>query len=435
MRVWLLLLLLPLNLVAQVPKLKTGIEAFKNEDYQTAISLLDGVIAAKAKKQEQADAHYYRAESYVKLYQWAVQNRHEPFLHQYADAYASAVADFSRAAELDRDAWQTHVQRALQELYPDALRDGLLKLEQAKKESDSGERTALLQAAARVLHAVAKVQPQQYLPVDLLGQIAMQQAQYRQAEAYFRQSATLFAQYPPANPDLLAAYTYYRLALLYRHYLNGQTNAPEPAHTQTSLEFLRQAKGVLEAEYRRAARMAGKLSSKELERYQRQYNTIAQDFYYLELDLYLQLPHLHDEALVKLQDALRKDPNNYTLLIVYAQLQEGKDMALALQTYMKAVQLNPENYEANYHIGTIYVNEAARLEQEARRTADIDHYQHLNAQSREYMIKARPYLQAAYRSRPDSLEVVQALMQISLQLHAPHDYQQYKRRKMELGGG
>ena len=70
---------------------------------------------------------------------------------------------------------------------------------------------------------------------------------------------------------------------------------------------------------------------------------------------------------------------------------------------------------------------------EAKQTANIDRYQQLNVLSREYLAKARPYLQTAYRSDPDNLDLVNALLQVTLNLHLPDDYQRYKRKQMELG--
>lgn len=433
-RFW-LLLLLPVGLAAQAPKMKTGMNALKNEDYIGAINQFDGVILSAGKPEERAEAHYYRAESQVKLYQYALHNRHAPLLYAYADAYARACEDYTRAAELDKGAWAQSVQKELEALSPELTRDGLQKLEAAKKESDAAEKERLLQNATRCLQTAAKINSKQYLPADLLGQIALEQKQYRQAEQYLRDAATLFRQYPPESPDLLASYIYYRLALLHRHYLHrASADAPAPAQLQQALEYLRQAKSTLDAEYQRAGRLAGKLKSQELERYQKQFRAVQEDFYYLELDLYLQLPELHAEALTRFRDALQKEPKNYTLMLAYAQLLERNDMQQALAMYQKAALLQPDGYEANYHIGIIFVNEAARMEKEAAQTPSIDRFQQLNALSREYLAKARPHLQAAYRSRPDNMELVNALLQVTLNLHMPEDYQRYKTKQRELGG-
>ncbi len=431
-RFW-LLLLFPLSLGAQAPKLKSGMNALKSGDYATAIGRFDEIIQSSSKPDERAEAHFQRAESYVALYQDALRHKREPLLHTYADAYARACEDYLRAAELNRSAWQEPAARQLQALYPELVREGLQKLELAKKGSAPREKENLLMIATRCLQTAAGLQPQQYLPADLLGQIAIERGQYREAERHLRQSVVLFNQYPPESPDLLAAYTSYRLALLHRHYLNGRDGVPAHDAMREALEYLRQAKSTLEAEYRRAARMAGKLNSRELERYQRQYRSVSQDFYYLELDLYLQLPELHAEALTRFQDALRKDPENYTLTLAYAQLLEKNDLQQALAMYQKAALLRPDDFEAHYHIGIIFVNEAARMEKEAKLTPNIDRYQQLNALSREFLSKARPHLQTAYRSRPDNLDLVNALLQVSLNLHMPEDYQRYKKRQMELG--
>lgn len=429
----LLLLLLPLAVFAQNNKLKSGISALKSGEYADAISRFDGIIVQSSKPEERAEAHYYRAESYVKLYQEALHNRNLQQLRAYSDAYVRASEDYARAAELDKSAWQESAGKELLKLYPELVRDGLQKLEDAKKEKAPEQSSPLLRNAAQLLGVAAAQQPQQYLPADLLGQIAMEQQQYRQAEQYLRQAAVLFNQYPPENPDLLAAYIYYRLALLEYSYKYKGAGPPHTDQLRTALEYLRQAKSLLESEYRRAGRMAGKLKPQELERYQRQHRSVQQDFYYLELDLYLQLPELHHEAIGRFKEALRKEPDSYPLTMGYARLLEKNDLQQALAMYQKAAMLQPESFAANYHIGIIYVNEAARFEKEAKQTANIDRYQQLNALSREYLAKARPYLQTAYRSDPDNLDLVNALLQVTLNLHLPDDYRLYKRKQMELG--
>lgn len=427
-------LLLPLSLFAQNNKLKSGISAFKNGEYAEAISRLDGIILQSSKSEERAEAHFYRAETYVKLYQEALRQKHPSQISAYYDAYVRAADDYARAIELDKNTWQESVEKALSQLYPDMVRDGLQKLEDAKKEKSPEIKSALLLNTARLLGIAAAQQPQQYLPAYLLGQVVMEQQQYRQAEQYLRQAAVLFHQYPPEHPDLLAAYIYYRLALLQYSYMHKGAGSPPAEQLRTALEYLRQARSLLEAEYRRAGRMAGKLKPQELERYQQQYRSIQQDFYYLELDLYLQLPELHREALPRFQEALRKEPDSYPLTMGYARLLEQNDLQQALAMYQKAAMLQPESFEANYHIGIIYVNEAARLEKEAMQTANIDRYQQLNSLSREYLAKARPHLQTAYRRDPDNLDLVNALLQVTLNLHLPDDYLRYKRKQMELGG-
>lgn len=428
----LFVLLLPFILSAQNNKLKSGISALKSGEYADAISRFDGIIVQSAKPEERAEAHFYRAESYVRLYQEARHHGQESQLRIYSDAYVRACEDYARAAELDKQAWQESAGKELLSLYPELVRDGLQKLEDAKKAKTSDDAAALLMNASRVLSVAAVQQPQQYLPADLLGQVAMEQQQYRQAEQYLRQAAVLFHQYPPENPDLLAAYIYYRLALLDYSYKHKGAAAPTD-QLRTALEYLRQAQSLLESEYRRAGRMAGKLKSQELERYQRQHRSIQQDFYYLELDLYLQLPELHHEAIGRFREALRKEPDSYPLTLGYARLLEKNDLQQALYMYQKAALLQPESFTAHYHIGIIYVNEASRLEKEAQQTANIDRYQQLNALSREYLAKARPHLQTAYRSDPDNLDLINALLQVTLNLHLPDDYQLYKRRQMELG--
>ena len=420
------------HLNAQSSLMKSGLQAFRTGDYSGAIREFDGLIQRELPPTIKSDAHYHRAESYIALIDLLQSPNARGGPAKFSDALVKACEDYLSALALNPATWKDHIEEKWEILFPALIQEGIEMLEQGRKNENQVGKAANLEAASRRFELAAKLRPDRYLPVNLLGQVAMEKGFYRQAEQLLNKAVRLFEDQKPAAPDLLIAYAYYRLALLHRHYLNPNTTLPAQSDLQKGLAFLRKARAVLESEYRRAGKMAAQIESRDLALYQLQYQQAQQDFFYLELDLLLLLPEMHEEALQRFQEALRKDPQNYLLLLAYAQLVERHNLQEALKIYQKAAAMQSDACEAHYHIGLILFNEASRLEKEAFKTKSLEQYQAFLARSREQLSLAHPHLRTAFQCSPESLELVNALVQITLNLHIPGDYERYKRRQEEL---
>jgi tetratricopeptide (TPR) repeat protein len=428
----LLLSLFFFHLNAQSSLMKSGMQAFRVGDFSGAIREFDALIQSNPNPSVKADAHFHRAESYSALLDLLRPSDVQPSSSVYSNALVRACEDYQMALALNPSAWKQRLEGKWELLFPELIREGVEMLETARKNGNPLVRAAKIEAAALRFDLAAKLRPGLYLPVDLLGQVAMAKGLYQQAEQLLNEAVRMFEAHKPPTPDLLFAYAYYRLALLHRHYLHPGALLPPSSALQQGLTFLRKARAVLETEYRRAGKMAAQIESQNLALFQLQYQQAQQDFFYLELDLLLLLPELHEEALLRFQEALRKEPRNYALLLAYAQLLERFDVEGALAVYQKAAALQSDACEAHYHIGLILFNEASRLEKEAFKTKNLEEYQGFLARSREQLLLAHPHLRTAYQCIPENLEIVRALVQVTLNLHLPADYERYRKRHDEL---
>jgi tetratricopeptide (TPR) repeat protein len=418
MRLLMFLLVLPLAGPAQVPKLRAVMQAVKQGDCIQAMPMLHAFINSTQPIDERAAAHYYRARCLVR-YQSA------------AEDYLRAIEDYQTALFLDKDKWAAEVQLALAELQPMLVRLGLEQLEKARQIRSPAQKAAEIQLASQLSKAAERIMPEDYLPKYLLGLIHLERAEIPLARRYLLASAVLFQQYLPKQPDILAAYIYYRLALVQRHQCMESGPVPGLMACREALNYVEKAREVLEAEYERARRQRGHDGPV----YQRQREQAEADFYYLELELLMQLPEKRTEAQDKVALALKREPDNYDLLLGYGQLVESTDMERAIQVYQRAVDLIPNRPEAHFQLGTLFYNRGVMLVREAEQAADVSKYRQLHNLAKDYFTKSRPHLVATHHLRPDDMDILDALIQVSQYLHIAGDYRRYRAKREAMPAG
>ncbi len=144
-----------------------------------------------------------------------------------------------------------------------------------------------------------------------------------------------------------------------------------------------------------------------------------QDFNLLitETNLYLASKQT-EKAMTNLQEAIKTDPLNptihYAAGTIYDQM-GNKDEAE--KSYLKAIELNPEYFEANYNLGALYVNKAAEIQNEANKLKLGDkQYDVLKAQADDILKKSLPYLEKATVLDPKDKSTLLALKEIYTRL-------------------
>lgn len=104
------------------------------------------------------------------------------------------------------------------------------------------------------------------------------------------------------------------------------------------------------------------------------------------------------ESEAYIEKALEYDPKNIVLtnfLAGLAEQQQQLDKALAW--YLKSLEIKADDYDANYNLGRTYFNQA------------VEHFNNPNPtkltddKGREALSKAVPYLEAAYKQKPDQV--------------------------------
>ncbi|MEZ4909132.1 MAG: tetratricopeptide repeat protein [Saprospiraceae bacterium] len=154
---------------------------------------------------------------------------------------------------------------------------------------------------------------------------------------------------------------------------------------------------------------------------------------YAEINYYIKKGKLN-ELIDKLKTAIELDPKNVTVYTtlgsVYDQLntkayENGDSTAQkeyfndALTYFNKALEIEPNNFDATYSIGALYYNHAANYTQEINKyandfsSAGTKKYNDLKKQMLELFTTAKPYFEKAYNINEKDLGVLQALSEIS----------------------
>jgi len=128
-----------------------------------------------------------------------------------------------------------------------------------------------------------------------------------------------------------------------------------------------------------------------------------------------------DEAQAELEAAISNEPTNalyYYFLGYLYDIKEETDNSIA--QYKKAIELNPEYYEANYNLAVVYYNQA-REEISELNNLSLDEYRKKEAEyvehASEHFNEALPYFEKAAEIKPDEdIQLLETLEGVYLQL-------------------
>ena len=127
----------------------------------------------------------------------------------------------------------------------------------------------------------------------------------------------------------------------------------------------------------------------------------------------------NDKAMANLEEAIVTDPENptihYAVGVNYAIMGNVKD---AERSYLKAVELRSDYFEANYNLGALYVNQAAMLIDSANKLplSQIKEYDELKLQADKILEKSLPYLETASELDPSDTNTLLSLKEIYTRL-------------------
>jgi tetratricopeptide (TPR) repeat protein len=148
------------------------------------------------------------------------------------------------------------------------------------------------------------------------------------------------------------------------------------------------------------------------------------DLLYKEINFYLENDRL-DELEVKLKEALKLDPTNHTLYQALANLYEKQnDIETALKMYDKAIEIEPDFYEAYYNKAIVYFSQAMKIIEAMNEEKDDNKYKIMSIE-REKILKqdCMPLLQKAYKIKPDDASVIKALREVYARLNMLEELQ------------
>ncbi|MDY3089892.1 MAG: tetratricopeptide repeat protein, partial [Porphyromonas sp.] len=99
--------------------------------------------------------------------------------------------------------------------------------------------------------------------------------------------------------------------------------------------------------------------------------------------------------------ALEQDPQNTTLLNFLGGLAEQQqNLDKAAEWYLKSLAVKADEYDANYNLGRTYYNQAVELFNVQNPTKLSDD------KAKGFLAKAVPYLEAAYKLKPEDVYYV-----------------------------
>jgi tetratricopeptide (TPR) repeat protein len=121
------------------------------------------------------------------------------------------------------------------------------------------------------------------------------------------------------------------------------------------------------------------------------------------------------EAQKLLDIAVQKDPNNPMLhYAIGVNMAEFNKFEEAEKSYLKAIELKPDYFDAIYNLGALYVNTAASLMEQANKLPmeDTEGYNKLKTQADDLLNKAIPVLEKAEKLNPNDLNTLYSLKQL-----------------------
>ena len=136
------------------------------------------------------------------------------------------------------------------------------------------------------------------------------------------------------------------------------------------------------------------------------------------------------ELIDKLGEAIEMDNENDLLYFNRGTIydQEG-DFMNAEKDYLKALELNPSSFGANYNLGALYFNNGVETNNKANGTSDNSIYEKLKKKAEIFFTKALPYLEAAHNLKKDDKNTLLSLKQL---YYLKGDYRQSEEMKIKL---
>jgi len=131
-----------------------------------------------------------------------------------------------------------------------------------------------------------------------------------------------------------------------------------------------------------------------------------------ELDYYLQSGK-HEESLKNLNLAIENDGSNAILYFargtVYESLKQGDN---AIADYKKAIEIDPNYYDANFNLGAYYYNSAADKINEANKLGlnETKKFNALKAEAKTSFTNSVPYIEAANKAKPEDVDTANMLI-------------------------
>lgn len=146
-----------------------------------------------------------------------------------------------------------------------------------------------------------------------------------------------------------------------------------------------------------------------------------------------------DEAKAELETAINNDPTNHLYYYFMGYLYDQKeDTENSMAQYKKALELNPDYYEANYNLGVVYYNVGREIRSELNnlsldeyRVKEVEYVERANVHLRE----ALPYFEKAVEIKPEEdIQLLETLAGVYLLLKMSDEAEAMEKKIKALTG-
>ncbi|MDD4149516.1 MAG: hypothetical protein PHE33_05760 [Bacteroidales bacterium] len=138
----------------------------------------------------------------------------------------------------------------------------------------------------------------------------------------------------------------------------------------------------------------------------------------------------NEKAFEYITMAIEKNPNDAQFYVIKGTLLEELGRKQQAQgEYVKAIELQPDNFDANYSLGAFYYNTAVDTLDWADKNIPITEFAKLDKFkkiSNEYFEQSLPYLEKAYAQQPKNVNVLGTLRVIYYRLQKMEEYGKIK---------
>jgi|GEM_PF-2105832 len=384
----LLFLFTPTALLAQWDaKVEAASKLMETQQYAKAIVELQDVMTHEKELDMNTSvrAHYLLADALLRESQRQVAIRGENVPAEYGDDVFEAAELLIKAKALSS---ATGTLASEIELRSSSVFNSLLmsavQLTNSTAEVAAKDRQPYLMEMLRVCNMLVRLNPESYFGYDYRGQTHLMLADSAKAYSDLAEGIRLYREHPPVEPDAMACYMHYRLALLEQWYYHK----PEKA-----LEILKKGVGQLLVD--RAKINADKvLSTERKQTILKKFDATENDLLLFQLEVLMNKDALADDELAIITKALQRQPQNVNLKLAYAEVIKMEKPDSALVLYDEVINADPKNATAYYNAGVVCYNMAASLS--TKLSDDRGSTMNKEAKVLEYFDKAVPYFEKAH---------------------------------------
>lgn len=418
-----LLLFLGLSTFGQ-QSVKGGMVAYDQGDYEDAIEILskEMKIANQLKAKDRANGWYYLGMAKSIVISNAMSIQDVAALQRFKGYDIDAYYCFQKALEeKENQKIKDEIEEQIEQLYYVLFNSG-------NTQYLTGDNTAALKYYNTAAEIAEKYTvPGDYQVYNLRGQTYLAIGDSTKAYNDFNTGAKRYASDSPEIPDANIGYAYYSMAVIERYNNDNLDKALELV--QSGNELMGSESDRLKAMYE-----TGSITQRVYASQSPQFNNIVDALNRFELDIYNASPEKYDEAVEKFQKAIKENPNDANMLIVYGGLIEYNDPEGAYEAYTKAIEVDPTSPIAYFNAGAIKVNQGVQYARKANEETDFTRANEWQEKVNEEFSKALPHLKKAHELEPDNIYVIDALLQVTIQLEMMDEYKMYKEKQKVLRG-